>query len=219
LAIEPTPEEREPHKLLCGLAGTEFLSFTPASIAGAGDRLTFQANHAAFAPVFPLLGSGNSSGEPLLKDDLLTAWARPKGETGNPAPVYFSQPQEAGLFEPAAGTTDGVLAVFDAPAARFTAAATAPFFPMAPYAGVDPAGSGSFPPTYVRGFEQQILTPVRRAAIAAMPVAPQRLATAGFARTTTTPQGLLARVDDLAWKSVLVAKSPDAEQPDLEFLD
>ncbi len=216
--VSPAAAAPTPQRLLCGLAGAEFMQVTADDQGAAADILSFQAGSKAFAPVFPVIGAASGAGLPLLRDDLLTAWVKPKpADGGGTAPVYVAQPRNAGLYAADPATSYGVLGVFDAPAARFTGAAGEAFFPLAPYAAVDPAGGG-FSAEDLQRYEEQVLNPARRAAIAGMAPGPQRLAVTGAARTTTTPQGFLATIDDLQWTHVLLARGPEGS-PDLAFLD
>src|SRR5205085_4047854 len=88
--------------------------------------------------------------------------------------------------------------------------------------------SGGFPADNVRKFETQIINSVRKGTIAGI-AARQRVLAAEKRRslqeaetipplaTTTTPQGFVAQVQGLDWKSVLLAHAPDGSK--LEFLD
>lgn len=206
--------KRVTEQVLCGLAGAEFLTVTADADGEKSDLLRFQASQKALAPVFPVIGASGAVGLPLLDDGFLTAWVKPVLRGDNPAPVYFAQPRDAGLFAPESSNENGVFDAFNAPAARFAQASSDPFFPMAPYAGVD---GGDFPPDDLTQFEDQILNPARRNAIADMDPGPQRLAVAVAESMATTPQGFIATIADLDWKKVLLARDPD-DGPDLAFV-
>src|SRR5262249_8980374 len=90
-------------------------------------------------------------------------------------------------------------------------------YPLATYSGLASTASTGFPPENVRKFEQQILNRFRKQRISeiaagnpAPPPGPPRLI------NTTTPQGLVAIIDGLNWRSVLLAQN---EGNRLEFIN
>jgi hypothetical protein len=220
-------------QLLAGLIGTESIQFAPKTKDQPGDLLTFHPGNAAFAPVFPIVGSGaktsaRSSGSTpgdLLDPKYKTSWisAGPNPQQEDPAaPIYFSQPQQSPLFAPNDSGQSGeqlhILAPYPAPAAILSSG-TGMCFPMVPYRGKP--GYESLSDADLRNFELQILNPTRKEVIGGVAVwnTPQphpRIAQGST--VTTTPQGLLATVDGLKWLSVLLATNEETGQR-LEFAD
>ena len=175
----------DPQVLLCGLSGTESLTFT------AGEQIAFTPHLPALAAAFPLLGPGASTSAPprsqLLGTGALTAWA-----SVGPSALYSSQAEEAPLF--AAGADDGVLALLAPPSTAPGSSA----FPLAPYAGT--SGLASF-----ADFERQVLGPVRGAVIGGPATV------GGGSAAATTPQGLLVTVTDGAWSELVLASAFDED--------
>jgi hypothetical protein len=142
----------------------------------------------------------------------------------NQVPVYYSQPNDAALYDHKdiiADVADEVLQLRNTPAALFTAGVIQSL-PMVPYGGVTPSAGFTF--ANIMDFEKQVIIPARRDVVSAIPLPPQ---TAGLLHSaadvlTTTPQGLLATVPDfgLNWKSVLLAKSQSKNKDyNLEFVN
>lgn len=191
----PPPESR----LLCGLSGTEFIAFKPLQADGTADVLIFTEGGAAYIPAFPVVGGDGSQDGTLLDGKYKTSWVTlAPVAVALKTPIYYSQPPEAALYQPAAQDSK-VLGLFDAPACLFNA--SKPSFPLAPYGGVQP---GALPSSDLSGIEWQILTPSRRAALSGFGDSRGRI---GAAQTTTTPQGFLAQVDGTSWDKVTLAKS------------
>lgn len=196
--------------LLCGLSGTESVTFTPAAGKTPGDILRFYPDQPAYAPVFPL-GTVDlrQTGPPpvgdLLHADYTTSWATVSSASA--ANVYQSQPPGGAMYHYAGDPGDSdrpMLEYFVTPAATLGADTAANAFPLAAYAGVGNAGTHPF-----EGFESQIVGPRRHAAIIAGAVkAASRGAIAAAAATTvTTPQGLLASVAGDTWQTLQLAQN------------
>ncbi len=94
------------YNLLCGIAGTETISFTPASNDSenpyVGDIIRFYAGQAAYAPIFPfpevsLFNPPDYEGDPLINSDYHTAWINiiPSNSKSN---LYSSQPEGSMLY-------------------------------------------------------------------------------------------------------------------------
>ncbi|MBC7967345.1 MAG: hypothetical protein H7Z17_15625, partial [Fuerstia sp.] len=164
--------------LLCGLAGTESIGFSPGTCAAPLTMIRFHPWKPAFAPVFPLTdasGGTAASGafrsqalasSPLLDDTWPTAWlsVAPSGAVANTEAVYYAQPEQAALYDagqdaPAAN----ILQLFQAPVAVFDSDSLDHSYPVAIYAGLaDGKVSGGFPAGDVRRFEMQILNHFRK---------------------------------------------------------
>ncbi len=140
------------------------------------------------------------------------------------APVYYSQPDDAALFDHGQVKVDvasEILELRNTPAAVFPAAVTTAL-PLVPYSGV--LASAAFSYDEIRKFERQVMVTVRRETVSSIPVATQKTAIdqATEMLLTTTPQGLLATVPaiGLEWQSVLLAKSiSKGTEYRLEFTD
>ncbi|MEM7393014.1 MAG: hypothetical protein AAF492_11775, partial [Verrucomicrobiota bacterium] len=240
------PGQGVTHHLICGLEGTETISFQT------GDLITFFPNKPALASSFPLFGATGPAAPvtgPLLAPNYTTSWAviTPGPRNTNHRTTYYAQPQQASLFSPGADSVPvsgptglHILDHFSAPAAYIGPTAgtgQAPLaFPLVPYAGLVPSASEQGVPTFTPQtlslFEQQILNPTRREQISQYAIGPTGALspemalpeTTGPTTTTTTPQGLLATVQDIHWRSVLLAQSgptgagaPPTEK--LEFIE
>jgi hypothetical protein len=199
-------------QLLCGLAGTETFSFRPAGDDYAGDRLRFRPQCAAFAPKFPFataspLEPAQDPKAKLLDSTYLTSWASVLRPPSVSTPLhYVSQPRGASLFGKDAlihGQHEGLLGFMDV--GTQVASSAELYFPLVPYAQVQPGESPDFSADKIAEFEAQVLAPTRRRAIAEADSRPS----ASLARTegaggalevgetinTTTPSGLVATVD------------------------
>jgi len=161
--------------VMLGLSGTEF------GRVGDGSVMRFVPGGPAYAPLFP--DAGGSGAVALVADcpgsayPVTTAWvylpdqaAGPLGAAGaaQGGHGYYSQPNTAGLYTPAAG--DPFLGVLGLRAAVFppggagVMGAPEASFPSAPYGGATPpAGGGGT--KLLRDFETQVLTPARTSAI------------------------------------------------------
>lgn len=232
--------------LLCGLAGTESIGFSPGTTAAPLSVIRFHPWMPAFAPVFPLADatgdiadSGAFRAQALAESSLLdatwsTAWISigPVAGAANSDSVYYAQPEQAALYDQAANAVaSNILQLYQAPVAVFGNADLDRPYPMAMYAGLaDGSNAGGFPPYAVRSFETQILNQVRKETISGITAAQRKLAAAAPKSrsrravappptvTTTTPQGLIAMVQGLEWKSVLLANNPE-DGSKLEFSD
>ncbi len=214
---EPAAEQ---NRILCGLSGTETISFTGKNETYEGDRICFTNHQPAFAKVFPILNAQNEIEEaPLLSDEFTTAWlSLKKSSVNNNIPVsYYSQPEGAVLFNP--GETDGVLQYAEVPSANLGEQQDS-CFPMTnsatatPYLGVRTKGDpGYYDQETIRQFELQILNPARKQAISAAAKIRRSSArkTSGAVAATdnlsTTPQGLLVNLteDRSGWQSLTLA--------------
>lgn len=231
--------------LLCGLAGTESIGFFLGTPDVPLTTIRFHPWMPAYAPQFPLVNGGSSltssgarrsqasASDPLLEDEWPTAWisVAPSGKLPNTNAIYYAQPEQAALYEARKEAAEAnMLELYQAPAAEFNDGSLDRSYPLAVYAGLagNPNSSG-FPAHAVRDFEVQILNRARRDAISKHSAA-QRLAAAQNLRpgsapvpapplnTTTTPQGLVAQVQGMEWKSVLLAHSQEDDSK-LEFIN
>ncbi len=91
-------------QLLCGLEGTEGISFKSQSGQQKGDRLRFVPQQAAYIPEFPLkavspVGRPGSATASLLNSTFLTSYATLVPAEGNDSmPRYFAQPKGSSLY-------------------------------------------------------------------------------------------------------------------------
>jgi hypothetical protein len=222
----------DPFNLLCGLAGTESIAFPPGTFAVPLTTIRFHPWKPAFAPVFPLTNAANGieksgahrfkavADTPLLDDTWPTAWVSVAPNRAEFEAVYYSQPEQAALYDPKK-TVPGsnMLALFQAPVAKLKNTALANSYPLAIYAGLAATEiPGGFPPARVRDFENQILGRFRKEKISEiqklLPLAPPT----EDLDTTTTPQGLIAKIRGLKWESVLLAQNQQ-DNSRLEFLN
>ncbi|AWI25242.1 hypothetical protein [Flavobacterium pallidum] len=202
------------HTLVAGVMGTEYISFIPATGNYKGDRIRFTPNNAAFAQAYPLTAAKVVSAVAdclpgaLLCDTYMTSWMGfYQGDTVE-KPLYHSQPESSPLFLPSKSTGSGpetltIMDVYPAASAAFPPV-NSTVFPMVPYAGA--VGDKTLLQT-MRDFEISILNPSRRKQIAEHGTTNQKLLKDGEAKTTTTPQGLLATISGFDWSSVLLAQN------------
>lgn len=209
------------YDLLCGLAGTETVAFQP------GDRLRFQPGRAAFAQGFPFaeatspLQPPRDPQAPLLSETFRTSYAAfvPAGPGAN---HYCAQPRGATLYgkdKLIHERSRNMLGLME-PGLALKADC---FFPLVPYAGVEPDqdGTTAFTEWQVRDFEAKVQAPARRQAIAGAELALSSTkeesllgAGAGAGRAVrasaypaATPAGLVATVAGGRFRELLLAKS------------
>ena len=222
--------------LLCGLAGTESIAFPPGIPETPLTTIRFHPNKPAFAPVFPLTDASSGiqasgahrfkavANAPLLDNTWPTAWVSIAPSAAGSKSTYYAQPEQAALYDAKKGApANGMLELYQAPVAEFDNTSLDKSYPIAIYAGL--AGSdipSGFPDGRIREFETQILNRFRKETISAISAAQPKLARAGAdpppLETTTTPQGLIAKVQGLEWKSVLLAQNKE-DNSRLEFIN
>lgn len=232
--IDGVPAPGRQEMLLCGLSGTETISFIKAAEALPGDRISFFPGQAAYAPGFGAEEdpAGRSTNQALLTDRYTTAWAairKAPGAEGAPN-NYYSQPSNAPLFEP--GKQSGSLDYAAVPSADLSILdpQKKESFPLAPSARPLqrklPSGkTPGHPPEALKKLETEVLNPARKQAIATYqkayqrPVKRLRKTTAKALKNsseacpieqlTTTPQGFLVNLtqDKTAWKCLTLANN------------
>jgi hypothetical protein len=206
--------------LMCGLNGTESISFT------AGDLLRFGAGKSAFAPIFPFplaspVGPPIDPAAPLMTSQLTTSWANVvKGKSSLANPAYMAQPKGSSLY----GRDNLISAKFPVlfghrdPA--YLLPGDAPFcFPLVPYSAVQIKNDGTtFTREQIENFELQVLGATRRGLIGdAKPAIvssainfPLRADVPGGAENIVTPSGVVATLDPSAetsaWTRILLGQ-------------
>lgn len=243
LAIDGEEAPEGPAYLLCGTAGTEFLTIDPA--ADGGDRLIFTTGGAAYQETTPPSGPGTTPRFLSTADgQVTTAWAQLATATGR----YVSQPQDSPLFNQteqtglslsASGLDLNLLDFLPLPSwsAQHSTSRAAmgegamgggltPQVPMVPFAGL--AFNTPDQATPYAAMETTALNPTRKNAFtAAAATVSARRAAAGEPRLLTaeadltyamTPQGLLAGLSgtepDQVWEATRIAISPGLVTPD-----
>lgn len=199
-------EPARARRWLCGLAGTELVTYTAGDGTTRGDLVTFHPTQPAYSPGFDVKTSTRRSarstaGAPeLLDSTFLTVWlsVSKQADSGGADPVYVAQPDAAPLYTMSDDAPARVLPLFDAPAAILTTGA--PPFPAVPYAGMSVDGTRGL----VTRFEVEVLSPVRKTQTAAAQ-RPAVIAASGTSTPGTTPQGFLADVDGTTWNWVQLA--------------
>jgi hypothetical protein len=202
--------------LLCGLQGTEYVSFQARAADGdggyPGDRLRFQPGRPAYAPRYPFpptspVGPPYDTSVPLLDPTYTTAWATVVHADGTGGLPYVAQPRRAPLYGRDALIHGAHTALFGSVAPSVALPDGAPF-PLAPYAAVQ-AGDGQvgFTAEQIERFEREVIGPTRRAAIG-QAAPPPHAAGDGTAWNATTPTGLLTTIGPGgAWTRVLLAQN------------
>lgn len=224
LEADQEPADQGLHNILCGLSGTENISFVSQSATQTGDRIRFMANQPAYAPVYPfkpssLYESGSVDTQPLLKADYLTAWATLVAAQAPAIPLYSSMPVASPLYASnvGVGTSQPSFLGLLEPGLPVPQSGGLEF-PMPAYAGL-PIRDGkpdNFTPAEVDGFEYQIINPQRKQQITQAGVQGQRsrrgaamnLRAGTAAIPSTTPQGLVATLEaDGKWSQVQLARN------------
>ncbi|MBW3519855.1 hypothetical protein [Flavobacterium sp. NKUCC04_CG] len=221
--------------LLCGLSGTETISFTEASKAELGDRISFFPDKPAYAACFDTdkkvpIQSQNTL---LLTDKYTTSWALIKKGPNSSKLLnnYYSQPVQAPLYEP--GKNRGTLDYAEVPSANLAAldCNNKDGFPLVPSATVQPIKKLRKKGDIVQDnsavfklFEIEVLNPSRKQIIAHfqkvhLNAVKKRKKTSTVKRITaddcplgnltTTPQGFLVNLnsDKTAWKCLTLANN------------
>ena len=214
-----------PQQLLCGLFGSErvsFVTYDPAAGAG-NDTLLFLPSQPAYAPVFPFSSASLDTPDSgklarRLTADYQVPWATLVNGAGHTS-QYSAEPEGSPLYAPtpptgAPGAAPAVLLTHPPAGARPQGLG----FPLGPDAGLAPCVDGQ----QRAQFESQILAATRMALISGAAGATWRAraaATARHARAAlavtptyaTTPQGLVAQIDpgSGAYLNVALAQSAD----------
>lgn len=216
LGVEPTAGTTAPPSLLCGLAGTETIAFSPE------DTMRFKPRQPAFAAGFPYPPASPTLAPvqplaPRLEGPFLTSWASlvPAQGEGN---HYSAQPKGASLYaKPSAGHDAGVL-LFAEPGTTLKPGTP---FPLLPYALVGKASGYSLSPAEYGEAETKVVAVERRARIsqanlghaAAPPEAAVLAASDGEDSTTmpaTTPAGFVVQVEQASGRYAEVGLAQDA---------
>ena len=234
-----TSSAGEPVNLLCGLFGSECLTFpTYQPSSASNDCLFFLVSQPAFAPVFPfqsanLQNSGSGSLQPRLTADYATSWATVLfGGSGGQTDVFYqAQPEGSPLYALPTSSNSPVPILVSAPPRMPLTGSTQSTFPLAPYAQAPTSTVGD---DVLTQYESQIIAPTRKLIISAS--APSVRASRAQARArsrifrsasplagpvplepattlSTSPQGFLVTSDSTsgAYLNVQLAQSIDPE--------
>jgi hypothetical protein len=207
--------------VMCGLQGTEAIVCQSRTAQGAGDKLRFTPRKPAFARDYPFvtaspLGPPMDPLAPLLFDDYWTSWLTVVRAAGAGQIAYVAQPKGASLYGRGTPISSGDPRLLGARQPAVIVAAEA-MFPMIPYTGAElDGGAGSFTPDQTEQLERLVVGPTRRKAIGAgagNAQSPRRslgldaaTTAADEAHNTTTPSGLLVRVEDGRWTEILLGQ-------------
>jgi hypothetical protein len=224
---QPNVDSNKQMQLMCGLASTEGISFTPQffnsgtnAITGNGDWLYYLANQNAFAPQFPVTATQNFVGSNTVQqwptNAFVTAWSGVVlSNTTNKPVVYHAQPQGAALFSQSQDASSPLFNHLSTGSGVLSQAKKTIFFPMVPYGGVTVTPTGAD----ISLFENQILNPTRKATIAAVmtaenipaspPVNTKLKGAAANGIPSTSPQGFYINVDtqDGKWDVLQLASN------------
>lgn len=209
-------------KIMCGLSGTETISFSPATKNYSGDIMVFEAGNKAYAATISPTGNNQSSSKnpaDLLTGLFTTSWIGIVPSVSTNTTTYYAQPSASPLYAPATGVNiyaKDFLGFFEPPSKSFTST-NMQLMPMVPYINTIEENSGSV--FSVDDFEKAILAPCRKALLTQnKTLSPAALASRSKATDTsflsTTPQGLLAQVDPASGKyfEVTLAKNSVKDQ-------
>lgn len=202
-----------PRDLMCGLQGTEFISFRPKSGVYDGDRLRFAGRRPAYAPNYPFptaspTGPPMNPLAPLLTSDFTTSWANVIGGDGGAIP-YVAQPKGMTLYgrDSLVNLPHKTLLGMMDPSVMLPSASSDASFPLVPYAGVGAMGAAA------PAFEASVIAPTRRREIAehspGNASSRQSVLTGENEApyTTTTPSGFLVTVDGGQWTKILLGQN------------
>lgn len=232
--IQGVPGSNRQEMLLCGISGTETISFIKAAENNPGDRISFYPGQPAYAPGFGTKKDKTlvSTNQALLTDRYTTAWGTIRKATATEGTPnnYYSQPSNAPLFEP--GKQSGSLDYAAVPSADLSILdpQKKESFPLAPSARPlqrnRPSGkTQGYTPADLQNFEIEVLNPARKQAISTYqkaykkPVKKLRKASSKALKSisaecpieqlTTTPQGFLVNLtqDKTAWKCLTLANN------------
>jgi hypothetical protein len=240
----PTQTANNPQHFLCGLSGTETISFAAAGEQYSGDIIRFHPRKPAFSarfPAFDQTGPRTGSSNNLLDNQLTTSWISIRAvdttvqTLGN---YYFSQPQDTPLFratdnETSANNEDRaevVFDVFDAPSANLAHSdINTDCFPMVPIAAAPLTSRSKSKKSRRLEYETRIINPSRKLTIdqyttKARPLlaqSPQDDPAPENLQLTTTPQGFLVAFDKTdaskKWQSLILANEQSSGLPPLEL--
>lgn len=214
-------------QLMCGLASTESISFTPqfidhnGIITGQADWLYYAAKQNAFAPQFPVVATqnivGSNTRQQWLAKSWVSAWAGVVMANIAKTPiVYHAQPQGSSLFSPTSDGGSPLFNHFTSGSGVLSMAKETVFFPLLPYGN---ASSTSTDQINFSLFEKQIINPSRKAIIAKIvhdekiPASPTIFSALAHAATdgihSTSPQGFYINVNqqDGIWNVMQLASN------------
>ena len=212
--------------LMCGLQGTEFITFRPKKTASyAGDRMRFAASKQAYAPLYPFqaicpTGPQINPLAPLLEPNFVTSWANIIAGDDGKIP-YVAQPKGLTLYgrdRVINPPHPSLLGMMD-PSVILPAASRAASFPLVPYAGVRATKDVANVPD----FELQVIGPTRRRLIGEKSPGngSSRRAVMTAANeapyNTTTPTGFLVTVDGGGWTKILLGQNLEPSKRQLYF--
>lgn len=202
------------NNLLCGIFGTESVSFRSYATDTKFDFLNFTPHQNAYAPNFPfaavsLDNFNNAADQPRLNNKYQTAWANMIN--GDKTGVYYrAQPEASPLYKvPKSAVNDNGITILSAYDPKIKLPSADLNFPFVPYTGFTQNPPTGFSAGDLQKFESQIISATRKQEISkqtshlisAMKQAHSaKSAAAEFgaedddAILTTTPQGLLAKV-------------------------
>lgn len=217
--------------LMPGLSGSEYYH-----VGGNGAKLSFAQGYDAYIPSLSepqnnLLASA-STGSPIIcaKPTSYATTSRAK-LVGSAAIPYYSQPMKAMQHEaPASATPAGTAAFmnylalsyseYPAPTNELTQDDT--HCPMTPYKGLNinlagqVAGDAEALTEITKALETQILAPMRKTVMDALPSSPSGLAAAS-PQTGVTPQGFELQIDGNTWTTMTMAQPTDPNAPVLKL--
>lgn len=201
-------------RFMCGLSGVEYIGLAAAN------ALSFFSGAPAFADGFDPTAA--NAAPTRLTAGATTSWALPCAWLAGEAAAlsYFAQPDGAVLYQPSNAGALAPLVYLEVGANTLPAAVTAAnAIPLLPYAGIDGQDLAA-----CRTLETRVISPLRRATIAARGSAPAAAAwraqpglaaSASTGLGSVTPQGLLAQFADPTLhtiESLVIAQMADGSR-------
>ncbi|GIP08212.1 hypothetical protein J1TS5_03820 [Paenibacillus macerans] len=213
------------HDLLCGISGTEYLSFQ------SGDFFHFAPYFPANARSYPFRPTTAASYPAdeivsLLRPDFLTSYAKltPMTDTTVTAVIGFSaQPEDSVLYGIGRISEEFDKMFFDYNRVSLTLRADCPFFPIVPYGEVqEEPGSTSYTNEDYADFERKVVSPLRRHLLKADREGEfDAFDAADYLDSeyqATTPAGQLVALNGSQYMKVLLGRSAKPDTPDLSFV-
>ncbi|MED5244978.1 hypothetical protein [Priestia sp. LL-8] len=212
------------HDLLCGLSGTESLSFE------SGDFIYYSPFNSAYARSYPFQQTTTRSYpvdeiEQLLRNDYLTSYAVLKPMTPGPAPNtvrYWSQSEGAVLYGSGRITKEFNKMFLDYEQTCVAVRENSPPFPLVPYGRVqEEAGQHHFTEMDYIDFEQKVIALLRRHLLEVEHEEAFKLTDVDFADMeyqATTSSGQLVALNGSRYLKVLLGRSAKPDAPDLSFV-
>lgn len=213
------------HDLLCGISGTEYLTFHSGDFFHFAPYFPANARSYPFKPITATSYPADEIGS-LLRPDYMTSYAKltPMTDTTATAVIrYSTQAEDSVLYGIGRISEEFDKMFFDYKRVSLTQRADSPFFPMVPYGEVqEELESTSYTNKDYAEFERKVISPLRRHLLKADREGEfNALVAADYLDSeyqATTPAGQLVALNGSEYKKVLLGRSAKLDTPDLSFI-